>query len=74
MNYSLYIETNPTIMLGKPVIKGTRLTVELIVRKLGEGASFDDLMGMYEGLTLEQIQSCLLYASAVISNEELIDA
>jgi uncharacterized protein (DUF433 family) len=74
MNYSLHIETNPKIMLGKPVIKGTRLTVELIVRKLGEGASFADLMQMYEGLSLEQIQSCLLYASAVISNEEVIEA
>ena len=38
------IETNPEIMLGKPVIKGTRIPVELIVRKLGEGSTIEDLL------------------------------
>ncbi len=42
-------------MLGKPVIKGTRLTVELILRKLGEGATHSDLMRMYPELSAESI-------------------
>jgi uncharacterized protein (DUF433 family) len=41
------IETKPEVMLGKPVIKGTRIPVDLIVRKLGEGASYEDLLDKY---------------------------
>jgi uncharacterized protein (DUF433 family) len=44
MNAYEMIETRPEVMLGKPVIKGTRIPVALIVRKLGEGASFEDLL------------------------------
>ena len=43
MDYKLYIESNPAIMLGKPVIKGTRLTVEMILQKLSEGATAEQL-------------------------------
>lgn len=44
MNYTEYIESNPDIMLGKPVIRGTRITVELIIQKLSEGASHQQLL------------------------------
>ena len=53
------IETRPEIMLGKPVIKGTRIPVELIVRKLGEGASIEDLLDGYPNLKNEDIQAAL---------------
>ncbi len=56
------IEVMPDIMLGKPVIKGTRLPAELIVRKLGEGASVEDLLDGYPSLKREDIQAALLYA------------
>lgn len=59
-------------MLGKPVIKGTRITVELIIRKLGEGATFKDLLDAYPNLNKEDIHSALLYAAEHISNETLI--
>lgn len=49
-------------MLGKPVIKGTRIPVELIVRKLGEGASVENLLDGYPSLKREDIQAALLYA------------
>jgi uncharacterized protein (DUF433 family) len=51
MNAYDMIETKPEVMLGKPVIKGTRIPVDLIVRKLGEGASFEDLLDGYPNLS-----------------------
>ena len=67
------IEIKPDIMLGKPVIKGTRIPVELIIRKLGEGASFEDLLDAYPNLKKEDIQAALLYVAEYIGNETLIN-
>ncbi len=72
MNYREYIITNPNIMLGKPIIKGTRLTVELILRKLSEGASTVDLLEMYPHLEPIHILASFAYASDVMANEETI--
>jgi uncharacterized protein (DUF433 family) len=72
MNYSDYIESNPTVMLGKPVIKGTRLTVELIIQKLSQGASHSQLIEAYPILTEKDILAALAYASEVISSETII--
>jgi len=63
------IEINPDVMLGKPVIKGTRVPVELIVRKLGEGASIEDLLDRYPNLKKEDIQAALTYAANTLANE-----
>jgi uncharacterized protein (DUF433 family) len=73
MKFQDYIESNHTIMLGKPVIKGTRITVELILKKLSEGASTKQIIGMYPNLNNEQINACLAYASDVISNELILE-
>ena len=72
MNAYEMIETKPEVMLGKPVIKGTRIPVALIVRKLGEGASFEDLLDGYPKLSIEAIQAALIYAAAMIRNETTI--
>jgi uncharacterized protein (DUF433 family) len=53
------IVANPKVMVGKPVIRGTRLTVELILSRLGHGAAVEDLLLEYPGLTKEDIQACL---------------
>jgi uncharacterized protein (DUF433 family) len=66
------IETKPEVMLGKPVIKGTRIPVDLIVRKLGEGASFEDLIDGYPNLSREAIHAALIYAADMIHNETTI--
>lgn len=66
------IEMNPKIMLGKPVIRGTRIPVELILRKLGEGASEADLCDAYPGLTPEDIRAAAAYAADVLAHEETI--
>ncbi len=57
------ITRNPEVMTGKPVIKGTRLTVQYIIGLLAEGASMDEILEEYEGLSKEDIKACLLYAS-----------
>jgi uncharacterized protein (DUF433 family) len=49
------IDVNPKVMLGKPVIRGTRIPVELILRKLGEGATVEDLLDAYPRLTPDDI-------------------
>jgi uncharacterized protein (DUF433 family) len=51
------IEINPDVMLGKPVIRGTRIPVELILRKPGEGATEDDLLDAYPRLTQADIRA-----------------
>ncbi len=53
------IEINPRVMLGKPVIRGTRITVELILRKLGEGATAQELLEAYPHLTKDDIQAAI---------------
>ena len=72
MLYTDYIESNADIMLGKPVIKGTRLTVALILKKLSEGALPQQLIEAYPSLSAEAINAVLAYASDVISNETII--
>ena len=74
MDYKKYIERNPEIMLGKPVIKGTRITVELIMRKLAEGYNVDSILKSYPHLTQEQIYATLEYAADLIANEEIIES
>lgn len=66
------IETSPEVMFGKPVIRGTRIPVELILRKLGEGATVEDLLDAYPRLTPDDIRAALTYASRVLSREETI--
>jgi uncharacterized protein (DUF433 family) len=64
------IEINPLVMQGKPVVRNTRIPVELLLRKLAEGASFDDLLDAYPRLVKEDIQACLEYAADTIAHEE----
>ena len=64
------IEVNPKVMMGKPVIRGTRITVELILRKLSEGATLTDLLDAYPRLTREDIQAAIGYAADTLAHEE----
>jgi uncharacterized protein (DUF433 family) len=66
------IEINPKVMMGKPVIRGTRVTVELILRKLSEGARAADLLTAYPGLTREDIQAAIQYAADTVAHEETV--
>ena len=64
------IEINPKVMLGKPVIRGTRVAVELILRKLAEGATDNDLLDAYPQLTKEDIRAAITYAADTLAHEE----
>jgi uncharacterized protein (DUF433 family) len=66
------ISIDPRVMLGKPVIRGTRIPVELLLRKLSEGASEADLLDAYPGLTREDIQAALAFAADTLAHEETI--
>jgi len=57
------IVIDPKVMVGKPVIRGTRLTVEYILNLLAHGATVREILGEYEGLTQEDIRACLLFAT-----------
>lgn len=72
MDYKERIVSDYQIMLGKPIIKGTRITVELLLRKLSEGATTQDLLAMYPHLQEDDVLAALMYASNVLANEEVI--
>ena len=64
------IEINPKIMMGKPVIRGTRIPVEIILRKLGEGATESELLDAYPKLTREDLRAAMLFAADTVAHEE----
>ena len=68
-----FIEINPKIMLGKPVIKGTRITVEHVISMLAQGISIDEILQEYKGLTKQEILACLLYAENILEKTTTFD-
>jgi uncharacterized protein (DUF433 family) len=62
------ISMNPRVMTGKPVIRGTRLTVEFILNLMAHGATNQEIIGDYPGLTVEDMQACILFASKSLEN------
>jgi len=62
------IVSDPAVMMGKPVVKGTRLTVEYILNLLAHGATETEILQEYSGLTHEDIQACLLFATRSLEN------
>jgi uncharacterized protein (DUF433 family) len=66
------VEINPKVMMGKPVILGTRIPVELILRKLSEKATEADLLQAYPQLAAEDIQAAIRFAADTIAHEETV--
>ncbi len=62
------IACDPKVMVGKPVIQGTRLTVEYILNFLAHDSTAEEILNEYEGLSPEDIQACLLFASQSLSS------
>jgi uncharacterized protein (DUF433 family) len=71
MKWQERITIDPSILVGKPVIKGTRLAVEFIVDLLAQGWSEMEILQNYPGLTHEDIQACLRYASEILRAERV---
>lgn len=72
VNWEQRIEINPEVMLGKPVIRGTRIPVEQLLRKLAANMDFHAILDDYPRLTKEDIQAALAYASVAVGSEEIV--
>jgi uncharacterized protein (DUF433 family) len=68
------MSVDPAVMIGKPCIQGTRITVELILRKLGAGRSFADLVDAYPHLTEDDIRAALAFAADYMQHETVLAA
>jgi len=66
------IEINQSVMMGKPVIRGTRITVEPLLRKLAEGGSEQELLEDYPFLTIEDVRAAIAYGAAGVAHEEVV--
>ncbi len=71
MNWQRHIITTPGVLYGKPVIKNTRIPVDLILEKLANGDSVDDLLAAYPNITKKDINACLLFAADAVKNEQI---
>ncbi|MGV2389744.1 MAG UNVERIFIED_CONTAM: DUF433 domain-containing protein [Microcystis novacekii LVE1205-3] len=71
MDWETRITLNPDILVGKPIIKGTRIAVEFIINLLAQGWSIDEILRNYPGITVEDIQACLSYASVMLKSEKV---
>jgi uncharacterized protein (DUF433 family) len=68
-NWIAHIESNPAILFGKPTIKNTRISVDLILEKFAAGDTFDDLLEAYPIINKEDLIACFLFAADSIKNE-----
>ena len=72
MNMEERIVVNPKIMVGKPIIRGTRIPVDAILNRLADGMTISDILEEYPNITEEDIKAALIYVSHVISGEQII--
>jgi uncharacterized protein (DUF433 family) len=66
------IDINPQVMLGKPVIRGTRITVEILLEKMAAGCSMDEILADYPRLSRDDVLAAVAYARDAISTDEII--
>ncbi|MEL7363354.1 MAG: DUF433 domain-containing protein [Bacteroidota bacterium] len=66
------IHTDPNVMVGKPVIRGTRLTVDFVIGLLAHGATVEDVLDEYARLEREDIQACLLFAQRTLADASFV--
>jgi uncharacterized protein (DUF433 family) len=71
MDWRSRIVADPDVLVGKPVIKGTRISVELVMDLLAAGYTIDQIIEQYDHLTREDIQACLAYAKEVVQSERV---
>ncbi|MDG7016460.1 MAG: DUF433 domain-containing protein [Nitrososphaerota archaeon] len=66
------IVTDPKVMAGKPVIKGTRVPVDLIIHRIAQGETVENLLEDYPNMTRQDVRAALEYASTVVKGEDII--
>ncbi|MBI3371119.1 MAG: DUF433 domain-containing protein [Betaproteobacteria bacterium] len=72
MNWREYIVSDPEILVGKPVVKGTRLSVDLVLDRLADGWTAEDLFRSYPRLTPESLQAVFAFAAEVLKDEDYV--
>jgi len=70
--YTDRIITDPAIMVGEPVVKGTRIPVETVLRVLAENPDLEELFAEYPRLTREDVRACLAYAGELVAGEDVM--
>jgi uncharacterized protein (DUF433 family) len=71
MRWQDRITLDPHVLVGKPIVKGTRISVEFVVDLMGRGWTQDEILGEYDHLRPDDIQACLAYASDVLKSERV---
>jgi uncharacterized protein (DUF433 family) len=72
MNYRDFISADSAVMLGKPVFSGTRIPVELVLRKMSEGMEFSEILVAYPALTKNALLAAISYIADILEREEVI--
>ena len=72
MEWREHIVVDPAVLVGKPVIKGTRISVELLLDRFADGWSYDDVLAAYPHLTREQVQAAVTFASELFKEEKFV--
>ena len=71
MDWRDRIEINPKVLVGKPVVRGTRISVELILEMIAAGVSEAEILDNYPGLTAQDIRACVAYAAEIVASERV---
>jgi uncharacterized protein (DUF433 family) len=71
MDWREHVVVDPKVLVGKPVIRGTRIAVELVIDLMARGYSKEQILDQYEHITAEDIQACLAYASETLRSERV---
>lgn len=72
MNWRDHIVVDPAVLVGKPIVKGTRISVELLLDRFADGWSYEDILAAYPHVTREQVQAAVAFASELFKEERFV--
>jgi uncharacterized protein (DUF433 family) len=72
MNWKDHIVDNPDVLVGKPIVKGTRISVELLLDRFADGWGYEDILEAYPHLTREQVQAAVAFAAEIFKEERFV--
>ena len=72
MNWREHIVVDPAVLVGKPIVKGTRISVELLLDRLADGWSYGEILDAYPHLSREQVQAAVTFASELFKEERFV--
>lgn len=73
MNWREHIDRDPHVLAGKPKVRGTRISVELVLERLGDGWTFEQLIEAWPHVSALQVRACLAFAAEVLATDEVVD-